>query len=54
MSEIELHVTKKMKLNDNEEATIQDGDGIEVQCKHFVLRKKRYCKMTVAKGDYLD
>ncbi|CAO1396752.1 unnamed protein product [Diamesa tonsa] len=51
MSEIELPVPKKMKLNDNEEATIQAGD--EVQCKHFVLRKKRFCKMTVAKGrDY--
>lgn len=51
MSEIELPVSKKMKLNDNGEGTIQASDEVEVQCKHFVLRKKRFCKMTVAKGE---
>lgn len=47
-----LPPAKKPKLNENFETTTSDNnmEKIVPRCKHFVKRKKRFCKMTVMKG----
>lgn len=41
---------KKLKLNESEETSTLNNMEIVPRCKHYVKRKKRFCKLLVVKG----